>query len=162
MAYYELNVDNIDPGVVYVSASELRALTGVPRNTLYSHIVADKVDAFRYRNRTYFHPTAVANYMALVNCGLRGKFNSNEKQETTPAQMKMPETFVLPLKVFVGSNVSDVCSELCQLADRIGVRCEVDFNGVTLWARPGNDPLRLVDAFHDQLRSNSQYKLAQQ
>lgn len=75
--------------------------------------------------------------------------------------MEMLKTFVLRLEPFAGTDVRDVASEMCQLADRIGVRCEVMFNGVKLWARPGDNPLRLVDAFHEQLKSKHQHKIAQ-
>ena len=74
----------------------------------------------------------------------------------------MLKTFVLRVEPFAGSDVRDVACELCQLADRIGVRCEATFNGVKLWARPGDNPLRLVDAFHEELKKpNREHKIAQ-
>ena len=66
--------------------------------------------------------------------------------------MKMLKTFVLQVEPFAGSDVRDVAVELCELADRVGARCEAPFNGVKLWARPGDNPLRLVDAFHAQMK----------
>lgn len=75
--------------------------------------------------------------------------------------MEMLKTFTLKLELFAGTDVSDAASEMCQFADRIGVRCEAMFNGVKLWARPGDNPLRLVDAYHEQLQSKSQHKIAQ-
>ena len=51
---------------------------------------------------------------------------------------------------------------LCQLADRVGMRCEAGFNGVKMWARPGDNPARLVEAFYEQLKLPAQhYKIAQ-
>lgn len=76
--------------------------------------------------------------------------------------MEMLKTFMLKVYPLLGSDVRDVAVELCQLADRVGVRCEADVNGVKLWARPGDNPLRLVEAFHEQLKLPAKhYKVAQ-
>ena len=75
--------------------------------------------------------------------------------------MKMLKTFLLQVEPFVGSDINDVAAELCQLADRVGVRCEASFNGVKLWARPGDNPLRLVEAFHAELQKPCEHKIAQ-
>ena len=72
MAYKELKVGEIDTSVVYVSRKELMERTGMPKTTLIHHINTDKVDAFKFRNRTYFHPDAAKEYEALVKCGLLG------------------------------------------------------------------------------------------
>lgn len=75
--------------------------------------------------------------------------------------MELLRTITLKLELFAGTDVRDAASDLCQLADRIGVLCEADFNGVKLWARPGDNPLRLVDAYHEQLKRPAQaYKIA--
>lgn len=75
--------------------------------------------------------------------------------------LPMLRTFLVQVEPFAGSDVADVAMELCQLADRIGVRCEAKFNGVKLWARPGDNPLRLVDAFHRELGRDAHIKIAQ-
>jgi len=75
--------------------------------------------------------------------------------------MEMLKTFVLQVEPFAGSDIQAVSMELCQLADRVGVRCEAGFNGVKLWARPGDNPLRLVDAFHAELKKPGAHKIAQ-
>lgn len=75
--------------------------------------------------------------------------------------MEMLKTFVLQVEPFAGSDIKDVAVELCQLADRVGVRCEAGFNGVKLWARPGDNPLRLVEAFHVELKKPGAHKIAQ-
>ena len=75
--------------------------------------------------------------------------------------MEMLKTFVLQVEPFAGSNIKDVAVELCQLADRVGVLCEAGFNGVKLWARPGDNPLRLVEAFHVELKKPGAHKIAQ-
>ena len=51
--------------------------------------------------------------------------------------MEMLKTFLLRVEPFAGSDITSVATELCQLADRVGVRCEAAFNDVKLWARPG-------------------------
>lgn len=70
-------------------------------------------------------------------------------------------TLILKLETLATSDVRDVSRDLCQLADRVGVLCEVNFNGVLLWARPGVDPLKLVDAYHVQLRKSFTTRIAQ-
>lgn len=75
--------------------------------------------------------------------------------------MKLLNTLTLKLELFAGVGISEAASDLCQLSDRVGVLCEADFNGVKLWARPGDDPLLLVGSYHEQLRSKYSYKIAQ-
>ena len=72
MAYTDLDPSNIDTSVIYVSKKELMARTGISKNTMHNHVVTNKLDAFRFRNRTYFHPDVAAEYEALVKCGLLG------------------------------------------------------------------------------------------
>jgi hypothetical protein len=72
MGYKNLETNDIDPSVIYVSKKELMARTGVPNSTMHRHIVTDTLNAFRFRNRTYFHPTAAEEYEKLVKCGLLG------------------------------------------------------------------------------------------
>jgi hypothetical protein len=76
--------------------------------------------------------------------------------------MQHLKTLSMKLDTFAGSDISDVAADLCQLADRLGILCVVDFNGVKLWARKGDNPLHLVDAFYEQLkRPAGHYKIAQ-
>lgn len=77
------------------------------------------------------------------------------------SELPMLRTFLVQVEPFAGSDVTAVATELCQLADRIGVRCEAKFNGVKLWARPGDNPLRLVEAFDRELGRPGQHKIAQ-
>jgi len=65
--------------------------------------------------------------------------------------MEMLKTFVLKVEPHAGSHLNDVAMELCQLAGRLGVGCVASFNGVEIWADPGDNPLRLVEAFHAEL-----------
>jgi hypothetical protein len=66
--------------------------------------------------------------------------------------MELLKTMTLKVELLAGTDVRDAACELCQLADRIGVLCEANFNGVKLWARPGDNPLRLAEAFHEQMK----------
>lgn len=76
--------------------------------------------------------------------------------------MELLKTLTLHLELFAGTDISDAARDLCQLAGRVGVLCEVDFNGVKLWARPGDNPQHLVQAYHEQLqRAPAHYKIAQ-
>jgi hypothetical protein len=72
MAYKELTMESIDPKVIYVSKTELMERTGVAKSTMVNHINTGKLDAFRFRNRTYFHPDVAKNYEMIVKCGLLG------------------------------------------------------------------------------------------
>ena len=72
MAYKDLEFGDIDTSVVYVSKKELMERTGVSRSTMHNHVVTDKLDALRFRNRTYFHPDVANEYSTLVKCGLLG------------------------------------------------------------------------------------------
>lgn len=75
--------------------------------------------------------------------------------------MEFLRTFTLKVELFAGTEIRDVASELCQLADRIGVMCEAQFNSVKLWARPGDYPPLLVEAYEEQLQNKSTHKIAQ-
>lgn len=76
--------------------------------------------------------------------------------------MELLRTMSFKLELFAGTDVYEAASDLCRLADRIGVLCVADFNGVKLWARPGDDYPRLVDAYFEQLkRPGGHYKIAQ-
>jgi hypothetical protein len=72
MAYKDLVIGEFDTSVVYVSKKELMERTSVPKSTMHNHIVKDKLDALRFRNRTYFHPDVASEYETLVKCGLLG------------------------------------------------------------------------------------------
>ena len=73
MAYIEFDPEDIKPGVVFVSKKELMIRTGIPKSTLYRHIKTDKLDAFQFRNRTYFYPEEADKYAAMVSSGILGK-----------------------------------------------------------------------------------------
>lgn len=76
--------------------------------------------------------------------------------------MEMLKTFVVRVELFAGVSIEDAAAEMCQLASRIGVRVEARFNGVTLWARPGDDAVKLAKAYHIEIqRAPNLYKIAQ-
>lgn len=70
MAYYELTKDQINENVVFVQLCALMKKFGLSRTTVHYHVTTDMVDAFRFRNRTYFKPDAVAWYEKLSKSGL--------------------------------------------------------------------------------------------
>lgn len=72
MAYKELKSEDIEVGIIYISKKELMERTGIPKSTMHNHIVKDKLNALRFRNRTYFHPDTAAEYEKLVKAGLLG------------------------------------------------------------------------------------------
>ena len=75
--------------------------------------------------------------------------------------MRFLRSFTIKVELFAGTDIRDAASDLCELADRFGALVEANFNGVKLWARPGDNPLRLADAYEVQLRSKSTHKIAQ-
>jgi len=72
VSYKAMVFGEIDASVVYVSKKELMERTGVCKSTMTYHINTDKLDALRFRNRTYIHPDEADRYEALVKCGLLG------------------------------------------------------------------------------------------
>lgn len=75
--------------------------------------------------------------------------------------MDMLRTLTLKVELFAGTDIRDAACDLCELANRIGVMTESNFNSVKLWARPGDNQLKLVEAYHDQLKNKHQHKIAQ-
>lgn len=75
--------------------------------------------------------------------------------------MELLKRLTLKLDLVAGTDVHDAANDLCQLADRIGVLCAADFNGVKLLVRPGSNPLRLVESYHEQLKKpERQFKIS--
>ena len=70
-------------------------------------------------------------------------------------------TVTLKVESHAGANVRDVAVELCQMADRLEVMCETKFNDVIIMARPGCNPLRLVEAYEKQVLRPVHLKIAQ-
>lgn len=64
----------------------------------------------------------------------------------------MLKSFNLKVELFAGIDIGEATADLCELASRLGVRCEADFNGVKLWARPGDDPKRLADSWSAEMK----------
>ena len=75
--------------------------------------------------------------------------------------MELLKTFVVKVDLFAGTDIKDASWEMCELANRIGCKIEAKFNSVTLWARPGDNPMQLAKAYEVELKSGKQIKLAQ-
>lgn len=75
--------------------------------------------------------------------------------------MNLLRSITIHVELSAGTMVRDAACDLCSLSDRIGVLVEADFNGVKLWARPGDNPLQLEAAYHRALSSKATYKIAQ-
>ena len=70
-------------------------------------------------------------------------------------------TLCLKVEAFAGITIDEACRDLCALADRVGILCEVGFNGVKVWAYPGTDPVQLVEAWNVQMeRPSNLYRIA--
>lgn len=81
--------------------------------------------------------------------------------ENEDKKMSILKTLTLKVALFAGTDIQDAARDLCELANRVGVLTEADFNSVTLLARPGDDSLKLVEAYHNALKSKYSYKIAQ-
>lgn len=69
---------------------------------------------------------------------------------------------IFKIEFVAGTDVEDACMDMCKLARKLDMRIETKFNGVTIWARPTDNPLDIVRAFHEELKKPSGiYKLAQ-
>lgn len=75
--------------------------------------------------------------------------------------MNMLRTLTLKVELFAGTDIRDAACDMCELSDRIGVMVEANFNSVKLWARPGDNPLKLVEAYHKALKRGHSHKIAQ-
>jgi hypothetical protein len=75
--------------------------------------------------------------------------------------MRYLPSFVVRVECFAGVDVLDACKDMVTLADRIGAKIEAKFNGVTVWAKQGDDPQRIADAYMHELGRRGDFKLAQ-
>jgi hypothetical protein len=70
-------------------------------------------------------------------------------------------TLALRVDAFGGCGVEDCARDLCALANRVGILCELQFNDVKLWAWPGQDPAALVASYYHLVDSDRRHKIAQ-
>ena len=76
--------------------------------------------------------------------------------------MRFLATMQFKVELFAGVDIAVAAADLCELANRVGTLCEAKFNGVHLWARPGDDPAQLVSAWDEQMkRPGNVHKIAQ-
>ena len=69
--YKDLKLSDIKEGIVYVSANELAEMVGgIPKSSMANYIHTDVIDGYRYRNRTFFLPDDVAEFVLLYKAGL--------------------------------------------------------------------------------------------
>ena len=61
--------------------------------------------------------------------------------------------------VSAGSDIREACKEAIDLANRIGVIVEFNFNRVKCFAKPGADPYELADLWLNELQSDRAYKV---
>jgi hypothetical protein len=75
--------------------------------------------------------------------------------------MEPDKTLTLRVDSFAGVDIKDAARDLCRLANRVGILCELQFNDVKLWARPGDDEHKLAASYYRQLNSKFTHKIAQ-
>lgn len=54
----------------------------------------------------------------------------------------------LAVETAAGASLEEAAAALCDLATRLQMCCQTDFNDVLLLVAPGDDPSTLVDAFN--------------
>lgn len=62
--------------------------------------------------------------------------------------MELLKTLKMQVEIFAGADVLNAACDMCILANRTGALIEADFNGVKLWARPDDNPLKLAEAYN--------------
>jgi hypothetical protein len=75
--------------------------------------------------------------------------------------MELDRTLTLRVDSFAGTTIEDAARDLCRLSNRVGILCELQFNDVKLWARPGDDEHKLVASYKRQIGSKFTHKIAQ-
>lgn len=66
----------------------------------------------------------------------------------------------LKVEALAGSEIRRTCDEAIQLADKLGITVEFNFNEVIVLARPGDDYEELAEAWNKALHSKYQIKMA--
>lgn len=66
----------------------------------------------------------------------------------------------MKVEAMAGDRIDDVCCEAINLASRVGIRVEFDFNSVKCIAMPGASPDDLARAYHQEASSNKPHKMA--
>ena len=70
------------------------------------------------------------------------------------------ESIIMRVEVSAGTDIKDTCYDLCELAAKLGCVVIADFNGVKVFAHPGDNPTELAEAWNEALMSDSRYKFA--
>lgn len=70
------------------------------------------------------------------------------------------KTLYIKVEVLPGTIIAEAVHEMCATANRLGLACEAKMNGVTVWARPYDDPAQLAIEVDKQLGSNGQFRFA--
>lgn len=66
----------------------------------------------------------------------------------------------LTLEASAGAEISDTCREAVRVADRVGITVWFNFNGVKCLARPGDDPIALMEDWRKEMKSKHPHKIA--
>lgn len=67
---------------------------------------------------------------------------------------------IITVELLPGTEIRDACCDLCELADRLGCTVEANFNGVTLLANGGDNPLDLMASWQKEVTSSHATKIA--
>lgn len=66
----------------------------------------------------------------------------------------------IKVEVLPGTLLAEAAREMCELATRLGITCEAKMNGVTVWARPHDDPKELARQIDKELESAGRFRFA--
>jgi hypothetical protein len=65
----------------------------------------------------------------------------------------------IKVEIVGGVSVGEACEQVCKLAERLRAGVEANFNGVELWAIPGDDPKVLHRHWEFALKHNEPFAM---
>ena len=68
-------------------------------------------------------------------------------------------TISVKVEAHPGQDITEASIQAIDLADRLGINVEFDFNGVTCVACPGAKAEQMVESFHRELVSKKDFKI---
>jgi hypothetical protein len=71
--------------------------------------------------------------------------------------MKSMATAYITVSFTAGTDIDEAAMAATKLAKQTGAGIDFDFNGVKCTCFPHGNPVRLVESYHEQIKSESKY-----
>lgn len=68
-------------------------------------------------------------------------------------------SLVMKLEAMCGDTIEETCNQIVEIAHRINITVEVNFNGVVLMAFRGGDPRYLIEGYGQEINSGHKFKM---